>query len=81
MPEGRVRGFAGNDAGASRSHLAKTAADERVRSVCLIAVLDRAGVIKPIDFDPASEAKEQPRFNPRVYSREQLAQIKAVLEL
>src|SRR5580700_12215642 len=25
-------------------HLAKTAEDERVRSVCLIAVLDRAGV-------------------------------------
>jgi hypothetical protein len=31
--------------------LAKTAEDERVRSVCLVAVLDRAGV-KPIDFDP-----------------------------
>ena len=28
--------------------LAKTAEDERVRSVCLIAVLDRAGV-RPID--------------------------------
>ena len=30
--------------------LAKTAEDERVRSVCLVAVLDRAGV-RPIDYD------------------------------
>jgi hypothetical protein len=36
--------------------LAKTAEDERVRSVCIVAVLDRAGV-KPIDFDPDEEAK------------------------
>ena len=35
--------------------LAKTAEDERVRSVCLVAVLDRAGV-KPIDFDPNEAA-------------------------
>ena len=56
--------------------LAKTANDERVRSVCLIALLDGAEV-KPIDFDPASEAKEQPRFNPRLYTTEQLAQVKA----
>ena len=40
--------------------LAKTAADERVRSVCLIAVLDRAGV-KPIDYDPAEEAANRKR--------------------
>jgi hypothetical protein len=36
--------------------LAKTAEDERVRSVCLVAVLDRAGV-KPIDFDPDETAR------------------------
>ena len=28
-----------------------TEADERVRSVCAVAVLDRAG-IRPVDFDP-----------------------------
>jgi hypothetical protein len=31
--------------------LARTAQDERVRSVCAVAVLDRAG-IRPVDFDP-----------------------------
>jgi hypothetical protein len=39
--------------------LAKTAEDERVRSVCLIAVLDRAGVRpidKPMDEEEASAA-------------------------
>jgi hypothetical protein len=35
--------------------LACEAEDERVRSVCLIAVLDRGGV-KPIDFDPNEAA-------------------------
>jgi hypothetical protein len=35
--------------------LAKTAEDERVKSVCIVAVLDRAGV-KPIDFDPNEAA-------------------------
>jgi hypothetical protein len=34
--------------------LACEAEDERVRSVCLTAVLDRGGV-KPIDFDPNEE--------------------------
>src|ERR1700738_4557334 len=44
--------------------LAKTAEDERVRSVCLIAVLDRAGV-RPIDFDPAAEhVQPKPPFDP-----------------
>ena len=31
--------------------LARTAQDERVKSVALVAVLDRAG-IRPIDYDP-----------------------------
>ena len=44
--------------------LAKNAVDERVRSVCLIAVLDRAGV-RPIDYDPAEDAAaRQPKFDP-----------------
>ena len=51
--------------------LAQHAEDERVRSVCLVAVLDRAGV-KPIDYDPAEEKAERPQFNPRDYSKEEL---------
>lgn len=34
--------------------LALTAGDERVKSVCLIACLDRSG-IKPMDYDPNAE--------------------------
>jgi hypothetical protein len=34
--------------------LAKTAQDERVRSFCLVAVLDRAGV-KPYEHDPTKD--------------------------
>jgi hypothetical protein len=34
--------------------LARTAQDERVKSVALIAVLDRAG-IRPVDYDPNAE--------------------------
>jgi hypothetical protein len=59
--------------------LAKTAEDERVRSVCLIAVLDRAGV-RPIDFDPAQEqAKKAPPFDPSLYSIEELRQMQSVM--
>jgi hypothetical protein len=55
--------------------LATTAADERVRSVCLIAVLDRAGV-RPIDFDPSEEAaNRKPTFDPSLYSFEELRQL------
>jgi hypothetical protein len=61
--------------------LAKNAVDERVRSVCLIAVLDRAGV-KPIDYDPKiDEAAERQRFDPSIYTPEQLAQIEATLRM
>ena len=61
--------------------LAKNAVDERVRSVCLIAVLDRAGV-KPIDYDPTiDEAVERPKFDPSLYSPEQLAQIETTLRM
>jgi len=61
--------------------LAKTAADERVRSVCLIAVLDRAGV-RPIDFDPAQEqAKKAPPFDPALYTSDELRQMQAAMTL
>jgi len=61
--------------------LAKNAVDDRVRSVCLIAVLDRAGV-RPIDYDPTiDEAAEGPRFDPSLYSPEELNLIERVLRL
>ena len=59
--------------------LAKTAADERVRSVCLIAVLDRAGV-RPIDKPmDEEEAKRPPPFDPSLYSTEELEQMQTVM--
>lgn len=54
--------------------------DERVRSVCAVAVLDRGGV-KPIDFDPVEEKALQPAFNPRDYSTEELETIEAALRI
>ena len=61
--------------------LATSAEDERVRSVCLIAVLDRAGV-RPIDYDPAEDAAaRKPRFDPSLYTPEQLVQIEATLRM
>jgi hypothetical protein len=61
--------------------LAKNAVDERVRSVCLVAVLDRAGV-RPIDYDPTiDKASESPKFDPSLYSSEELDLIEHVLRL
>jgi hypothetical protein len=60
--------------------LANTAEDERVRSVCLVAVLDRAGV-RPIDYDPSAEKPAEPEFNPRAYPPEQLDLIEKALRL
>ena len=62
--------------------LARTAEDERVRSVCLIAVLDRAGV-RPIDHDPAEDtaAARKPGFDPSLYTSEQLELIEATLRM
>lgn len=54
--------------------------DGRVRSVCSIAVLDRAG-IRPIDFDPNEEKSAKPKFNPRDYTPEELDVIEAALKL
>ncbi len=61
--------------------LAKNAVDERVRSVCLIAVLDRAGV-QPIHHDPkADEAVDPPKFDPSLCTDEELDQIERALQL
>ena len=59
--------------------LAKNAEDERVRSVCLIAVLDRAGVM-PIDR-PEAEPDQRPAFDPRAFNERDLAVIEAALKL
>ena len=60
--------------------LALHAEDERVRSICAVAVLDRAGV-RPVDFDPAEELEERPAFNPRDYSPEERNLIERALRL
>jgi hypothetical protein len=54
--------------------------EPRVRSVCAMAVLDRAG-IRPIDFDPNEGKDEGFDFNPRDYTREELDAIEAALRL
>jgi hypothetical protein len=58
--------------------LAETAEDERVRSVSIIAVLDRAG-LRPIETDPFPDNK--PPFDPRLYTPEELATIETALKL
>jgi hypothetical protein len=57
----------------------KNAEDERVRSVCLVAVLDRAG-IRPIDR-PEPEPEQRPALDPRAYLPEELAIVEAALKL
>ena len=72
----RRRGFPSQSA-----DLAKTAEDERVRSVCLVAVLDRAGV-RAIDYDPITDEANKPKkFDPSAYSPEQLDVIETALRL
>jgi hypothetical protein len=53
--------------------------DERVRSVCAVAVLDRGGVM-PID-KPEPEPAPRQKFDPRAYSPADLAVIEAALLL
>jgi hypothetical protein len=61
--------------------LSRTAEDERVRAVCLTAVLDRGGV-RPIDYDPAEERQaKKPEFDPRDYTEKELDQIESALRL
>jgi hypothetical protein len=55
------------------------AADERVRSVCAVAVLDRGGVM-PIDR-PEAEPEQRLKFDPRAYTPEDLAIIEQGLKL
>jgi hypothetical protein len=56
--------------------LALEAEDERVRSVCAGMVLERAWG-KPREFDPDAEAAKQqkPRFDPSLYTMEELRQL------
>jgi hypothetical protein len=58
--------------------LAETAQDERVRSVCLIAVLDRGG-LRPIEQDPFPVTKAP--FDARAYSSQELEIIETALKL
>jgi len=51
--------------------------DERVRSVLLVASLDRAGV-RPMDYDP-SQDQTQPTWDPGVLTAEERADLKALL--
>jgi hypothetical protein len=60
--------------------LARSSADDRVASVCAMAVLDRAGV-KPIEYDPNEGKGEGFDFNPRDYSPAEINQIEAALRL
>ena len=54
--------------------------EPRVRSVCAVAVLDRAGV-RPIDFDPNEAKDEGFDFNRRDYTPEELAVLEQALRL
>jgi hypothetical protein len=55
--------------------LALEAEDERVRSVCANWVIERAWG-KPRDYDPDAEAgKQKPRFDPSLYTMEELRQL------
>jgi hypothetical protein len=58
--------------------LALHAEDERVRSICLVAVLDRSGV-KPIDYDPAQDVTP-PSWDPGALTDEEREDLKALLQ-
>jgi hypothetical protein len=60
--------------------LAKNAEDERVRSVCLVAVLDRAGV-RPIDKPEPDQEPRRRRLDTSKYSLEELEFIGEALRL
>jgi hypothetical protein len=56
--------------------LAKTAEDERVRAVCLVAVLDRAG-LRPTAYAPAQD-QVTPTWDPGLLTGEEREQLKAI---
>jgi hypothetical protein len=59
--------------------LALEAEDERVRSVCLGMVLERAWG-KPREYDPEAEApKKAPPFDPSLYTTEELRRMQEVM--
>jgi hypothetical protein len=60
--------------------LANNAEDERVRSVFLVAVLDRAGV-RPIEKPEPNQEPRRPRWDPTKYSVEELELIRTALRL
>src|SRR6516162_9354295 len=58
--------------------LALHADDERVASVCGVAVLDRAG-IRPTDYNPSEDQSQQPSWDPGKLTREERENLKAYL--
>jgi hypothetical protein len=59
--------------------LALHADDERVASVCGVAVLDRGG-IRPTDYNPSEDQLQQPSWDPGKLTREERAQFCVILE-
>jgi hypothetical protein len=55
-------------------------ADQRVRSVCAVAVLDRAG-IRPIDKPEPDQEPRRPRLDTSKYTLEELEFLKEALQL
>jgi hypothetical protein len=61
--------------------LALEAEDERIRSVCLGMVLERAWG-KPRDYDPTQEkAQKKPPFDPSLFTTAELRQLQAAMTL
>jgi len=61
--------------------LALEAEDERVRSVCLGMVLERAWG-RPKEYDPNAETpKKAPPFDPKLYTTDELRQMQAVMTM
>src|SRR6266446_7602407 len=61
--------------------LALEAEDERVRSVCLGMVMDRAWG-RPREYDPNAEApKRAPPFDPKLYTTDELRRMQEVMTM
>jgi hypothetical protein len=58
--------------------LALHADDERVASVCGVAVLDRAG-IRSTDYNPSEDQSQQPSWDPGALTDEERENLKAYL--